>query len=179
MKYSKILIPLVIFAQFALLGGMIYYDSIPLRFGKVITIQTRPVDPRSIFQGDYVVLRYAFSRWDNAGTPPGVSRSEPLQAWRGKNIYAILVKKDASPYWELERMSLTRPTPASLGENRLYLTGILQSYGDIRYGIEQFFVQEGKGRALEMRRRASGTEPLTVEIYVMPDGRTALKCCKP
>ncbi len=182
MKYSKIWIPLVIFAQFAILGGMIDHDSLPQRFGKVVMIQTSPVDPRSFFQGDYVVLRYDFSRWNPDGPLPSgqpFMKPDEQQKMKGKNVYAILVKKDDSPFWTLERMTLTRPARTELDEHHLYLTGIFNHSSDIRYGIEQFFVQEGKGRELEQIRGFSGGRQIAVEIYVLPDGRASLKRCGP
>ncbi len=40
------------------LVGMIAAESTPLLFGETITLRVRPVDPRDLFRGDYVILNY-------------------------------------------------------------------------------------------------------------------------
>jgi uncharacterized membrane-anchored protein len=48
--------------QIALLTLMIIDRVQILRDGTEVTLQTRPVDPRDLLRGDYVVLRYDISQ---------------------------------------------------------------------------------------------------------------------
>ena len=49
---------LVVAAQLALLIGMVGFKEFTLQTGTDVVLQTVPVDPRSLLQGDYVILRY-------------------------------------------------------------------------------------------------------------------------
>ena len=46
----------------AILGGMVAINEHTLRTGREIVLKTVPVDPRDLFRGDYVTLRYDISR---------------------------------------------------------------------------------------------------------------------
>ncbi len=175
MKNFKIFIALAIFAQFGILGGMIYHNSRPYREGRLITVKTEPVDPRDLFRGDYVVLNYEFNR------PPEEKREAP-DSWTscktGTPVYAVLVKSPESETWTLEKVTLTRPSASEVNENRLYIAGLKTSWGRANYGIEQFFVQEGKGRALEKAAsdwNGETKEAVHVDIYVTPAGQATVK----
>ena len=62
-KLSIGLIVAVIF-QFLILTGMYVKAAIPLWTGQEIRVKTIPVDPRSLFRGNYARLRYDFDRVD-------------------------------------------------------------------------------------------------------------------
>ena len=167
MKSFKMLVVLAVLLQFGILGWMIYTDSLPARTGRVITVQTVPVDPRDLFRGDYVILNYEFNQ---------------PQDWRyrmnkGYPMYAILKKSPDSEIWVYDKIVSQRPTPETLGEDRIYLAGISR-WWRVEYGIEQFFVQEGKGKDLEKAMRWTSEEeqtPVLVDLYVTADGRAAVK----
>ncbi|HZA25209.1 MAG TPA: GDYXXLXY domain-containing protein, partial [Dehalococcoidia bacterium] len=48
----------IVAAQLVLLLAMVGFKEYTLRTGTVVTLQTVPVDPRSILQGDYAILQY-------------------------------------------------------------------------------------------------------------------------
>ena len=52
----------IVLAQVFLLIGLIGQREYSLRHGTEVVLETRPVDPRSLFQGDYAVLLYEISR---------------------------------------------------------------------------------------------------------------------
>lgn len=175
MKNFKIFIVLAILAQFGILGGMIFHNSQPYREGKLITVKTEPVDPRDLFRGDYVVLNYDFNR-------PSDKKLESSDSWssakKGTPVYAVLVKSPDSEVWTLEKVTLTQPTASEVNENRLYIAGLKVSYWRASYGIEQFFVQEGKGKELEKATRnwsGEAKKEVHVDIYVTSTGQAAVK----
>ena len=47
-----------------IIGGFIFSKQMTLLTGKEVLLKTVPVDPRDLFRGDYVVLRYDISTID-------------------------------------------------------------------------------------------------------------------
>src|SRR4029078_8389557 len=62
--------------QVALLGAMVFDRVQILRGGTEVKLQTRPVDPRDLLRGDYVVLGYDISQLPSGAllNPPASSR---------------------------------------------------------------------------------------------------------
>jgi uncharacterized membrane-anchored protein len=158
-------------AQAAVLGWMIWERAALLANGREIVLEVVPVDPRSLFQGDYVVLGYDMSRID---TPSGMPRPK-----RGEDIYVTLQKGDGTA-WKVAGASLERPGGTTA--EQVVLKGRVQyaSIGSeqappqtgVRYGIESFFVPEGTGRDLEALVRE---KKLSALIAVDSDGNAGIK----
>ena len=66
-------IAVVAVGQAAVLGWMIWDRVSLLANGREVVLEVIPVDPRSLFRGDYVVFGYDISRFE---LPPG---TEPPQ----------------------------------------------------------------------------------------------------
>jgi len=56
---------IIVLFQILILVGLMGFNEANLAFGKSVVLQTAPVDPRDIFRGDYVVLRYEISTLSN------------------------------------------------------------------------------------------------------------------
>jgi uncharacterized membrane-anchored protein len=119
-----------------------------LNTGTPVLLETRPVDPRSLFRGDYVVLRYAISTLDTA--LPGMSdfgeRTGPIY---------VTLRQDGE-FWKAVSVHAARPEPASgdvvmRGEIRYFMPKARSV--EVLYGIEEYFVPEGEGRAIEQPRQ--------------------------
>jgi uncharacterized membrane-anchored protein len=145
--------------QLVVLLGMTAWRSYALERGDVYYVRVQPVDPRDLFRGDYVILSYAFSRL------PTELWGDP-QAQPGRTIYVELVPEGDGKHWHAGRFGF-RPPP-----HGPYLRGKIVGSGRIEYGIESFFVQEGKGRRYEEAARRG---QLTAEIAVTPDGQAVLR----
>ena len=116
-----------------------------MQSGREIVLRSAPVDPRDLFRGDYVVLRYEISslpyccfaigdtvyvlleRRDDVWDPAGARRDPP--------------SADDGPFI---RGRVTRVTPTT-GRQRT-------STIEVEYGIESYFVPEGTGREIERAR---------------------------
>ena len=61
-KPVRLLIALVIGMQLALILGTVYSNEKKLKEAKEIIVKLAPKDPRSLLQGDYVILNYDISR---------------------------------------------------------------------------------------------------------------------
>jgi uncharacterized membrane-anchored protein len=147
--------------QLLALGSLIAYKQVTLVTGQRIVLKTVPVDPRDMFRGDYVVLRYEITR---------------LQLWqcsaadlqKGDTVYVTLHKEGR--FWTAGLATKSPPE-----DGRLFIRGRVahadSAGATIEYGIESYFVPEGKGRQLE---RAAG-DRLTVEVAVDHHGRAAIR----
>lgn len=127
-----------------LIGGFIGIKEFTLKTGNEVLLKTVPVDPRDLFRGDYVILRYEISTIDANAFALNVSDFKIED-----KIYATLnVDKDKIG----NVSSISKQTPA----NGNFIKGTVKSaYGNrltIEYGIESYFVPESKGREIERNR---------------------------
>lgn len=130
--------------------------------GTEVILATAPVDPRSLFQGDYIVLSYDIS----------TIRDELLEGPRSVRERADLYVElePGEPVWTPVRASF-RPLEAAPGHvvirgqaGRNLGGGSLR----VRYGIESFLVPEGQGLQIEQLRNAR--ERVTVKVRVAANG---------
>lgn len=166
----------------ALLGHMILDRMMLLRDGKTIELEVVPVDPRSLFRGDYVILDYAISNINVRGLEgdKGFTANDLVFVtliFDGENWVPLAAHKAPQPVkgdevmiagrvkW-LRKMDCT-PNPEAQ-ERECRTVEDLQ----ITYGIESFFVPEGIGRDLEDQRNAGA---LSVQVAIDEDGRAGIK----
>jgi len=106
--------------------------------GQPILLQLRPVDPRSLMQGDYMTLRYAEPLFPN---PEERSTLPP----RG----AFIVRLDSDDVATYSR--LDDGGPLTTDEVRLKYK-LLDENGSIRLGAESFFFEEGQAHVFNAAR---------------------------
>ena len=146
---------LVVWTAVALQSLVLLSMTIPrsmLRWsGERVLLKVTPVDPRDLFRGDYVILRYEFSGWWSGGLA-----TEQEEVYVPLTLDALKHAHAGTVTWK----------PPGTG---LFLKGRRdRSHGwGYEFGIEQFFVQEGKGKAYEDARN---TGHLWAEVSVSPDG---------
>ncbi len=105
--------------------------------GMEVTLKTAPVDPRSLFRGDYVMLDYEAGRGVNEMAKYNVP------------VYVVLAQNGET--WD--RVSYSEEKP-QLKTGEVCLRGRLQ-YQRIGFpDIAQYFVEEGLGKELENARNA-------------------------
>lgn len=142
-----------------------------LKSGREMTVEVVPVDPRDLFRGEYVILGYTFSGTGDTTLPSGTKR--------GDRLYATL-KSSAGSKWDL--VSVAPAYPEKIEPGQAVLSGIASDVwqnseqglatGRIRYGIESYFVPEGKGRELETMVRDKKIEAV---LAVSDSGQAAIK----
>jgi uncharacterized membrane-anchored protein len=167
---------------FALQGLLLFYmigdRAWLLARGTDVRLAVVPVDPRDILRGDYVILSYDLSMLD-AQELAGDDEFD----W-GDTIYVTIEKKPDGDTWQAVAITHARP------EGRIALRGTVEDVRDetdrgegqprcadckrygVAYGLEQFFVPEGKGRELE---RLRNDQRMEVDVAVSGGGRAALK----
>jgi len=161
--------------QVALLTVMIVDRVQILRDGKEVTLQSRPVDPRDLLRGDYVVLGYDISQ-----LPAGALLNQPASS-RTPSVFVKLTPNRDGIY---EAVSV-HAEPVAVASPEVLIRGRIV-YGatcgssnsafceklSIRYNLESYFVPEGEGRKLEDVRNKG---KLAVVAAVLPSGRAAIK----
>ena len=99
----------IFLVQSAALGWMIWNRVMLLKTGREITLDVVPVDPRSLFRGDYVILSYPISRVpaDRLEGPPP-ARNAP--------VYVRLAKGEDG--WRAVAVTAAYPASVPEGEGR-------------------------------------------------------------
>lgn len=159
--------------QLAVLGWLVWDREVRVRTGQDVVLEVVPVDPRSLFQGDYVILSYPIST---------------IQAWYGaeptvgQDVFVTVVPGDKGNWifatWNYHPDSATRPGGITLkGKVDRVLKAADTNggaHGEFRvvYGLERFFVPEGQGLGVEQLARGG---KLSAIVSVWRDGSSTLK----
>jgi uncharacterized membrane-anchored protein len=163
------LLLLVLALQSAWILGTSIVQERALAGGKVILLETRPVDPRDLLRGDYVTLNYKIS--DVTLSPPSAP-SDEVPSYRvppGTTIYVALEQR--GQFHEAVLASTNRITPA---DGQVVLKGRCQSWWNhsvrstmhVEYGLERYYVREGTGNP---------RGKLTVQAAVSDSGQARIK----
>jgi len=161
----------VALAQTAVLAGMVADRTQLLRAGREIVLPVVPVDPRDLFRGEYVRLGY------DIGRVPTRLLDGPAPA-RNAAFYVVLERK-ADGAWSPVKVSAAMPAETS--PERIVLKGRTMHGGPfddgggtawVRYGIESYFVPEGRGLELEKLARDRRISTL---VAVDSGGNAAIK----
>jgi len=147
-KQTKLLLAIAL--QVVIIFAIIIFKLSVLTGGTEVMLRIAPVDPRDLLRGDYATFQYDISNLDSYN-----SRGEQIR--NGDNVYVILGQ--SGKYWTAQSVQKTKP----IG-NVLFIKGKVESGGmesqidqisyerfgssrlHIVYGIEQYFIPEGKGQ---------------------------------
>lgn len=160
---------IVALLQTAVLGWMIYDRVSLISSGREVILEVLPVDPRSLFRGDYVILTYGISRMDlkTLGGDDDFERGAPV---------FVTLKKTNDGRWS--PVSAWKHRPRGLGPGEIAIRGTVRWSARarrevrVKYGIESYFVREGEGKALEKTVRE---RKMQVLLAVGADGEAAIK----
>lgn len=152
---------LAVVFQCCVLTGMVVSASMPLWTGTQIKIKTVPVDPRSMFRGDYARLGYEFSRLNK-------TLEKDLSQYRTGEVVYVTFKPGKDDVYRFDTVVTQKP------DTGVFIRGRLETqYGSarIKCGIEAFFAPGEKALALEKQLRNSAVAVLMVS----GSGRARLK----
>ncbi len=147
--------------QVLVLIGMVAKAALPLWTGTEIRVATVPVDPRSMFRGNYARLDYEFGRLPE----DAFAESQHLRV--GEVVYVSLAPGETGKY-EFAAAALEEPAEGIFLRGRVTDDDVPIR---IRYGIEAFFAPKERALKLESDLRDGGTAVLMVS----GNGRAALK----
>lgn len=134
----------------------------------LVRLEIVPVDPRDLLHGDYIVLNYTISTLPESEL---VGR-RPEWSDAGRTIYVALAPRDGRHV--AVAASLEREALPSGGDRRLIVGRLRQAPlrdnpggpRGVEYGIERYYVPEGKGNPPPGRMEA--------EVALTVDGRAFL-----
>jgi len=161
---KRSLFALVVGLQVAWLAATAFTSHRSLVSGRVVRLETMPVDPRDLLRGDYVILSYPFSRIARDRFHPPLPADATIQA--GTPVFVDLVP--AGDLYQMDHATLedTKPTPGHMrlrgqavpwpGHNPATNAAI-----EVEFGLERFYVREGTGQP---------RGKLTVDVSVVESG---------
>lgn len=166
MSRKKIIIALcaAVLLQLMVLSGMLVLAAMPLWTGKEIRVKVAPVDPRSLFRGNYARLSYGFSRLEKGAL--GGGREKNL---RDNEVVYITLRANQDGLYEYAAASLEKP------DTGVFLRGRIDKFYRVTYGIEAFFTQ--KEKALKLEKDLQHGNGIAV-LMVTGGGKAALKSVK-
>ena len=152
--------------------AMEYLGSVwPLWTGTEIRLEIAPVDPRSLFRGNYAQLTYTLANVDS-----NLFEGPDRRLRKGEIVY-VFVEEGEGEVWHATRVQLEQPLSG------LFLRGRLaQAWShdeqplQIRYGIEAWFAPKAKALEIEaaVRRRPGEEARAYAVVAVSGSGRAAL-----
>lgn len=143
----------IVAAQLAFLLGFIAVREVSLRTGTEVTLQTVPVDPRSLLQGDYAILDYEVAQMP-----------EWMRDWeQGRTVYVSL--QEERDVWTASFYSGARDDV----EGDVFIKGRIDRPGHLEFGIGTYFVPEGTGHIVE------GARDVKVVVRVNADGGAVIE----
>ncbi|MDZ4836814.1 MAG: GDYXXLXY domain-containing protein [Candidatus Melainabacteria bacterium] len=156
-QQRRLLFIAAIAVQLLILIAIAIPRMITLNHGRTVTFETEPIDPWDLFRGDYVQMRYPFSK---IPTKKDFKPSTPV---------FVLLQQDTPDKWRAKEILTEKPP--TLGGDLLLRARINYSSGSeahVTYGLEQVFVAEGTGKDLGAKDR------LNVDVVVDDDGNAVI-----
>ncbi len=156
---------LIVVFQLIILGAEYANAVYPIWTGQEIRLRTTPIDPRSMFRGNYARLQYEISEIS------GVDINMERVPRNGEIVYIKLKEKEAGIY-AYDGAGLEKPL------NGLFIRGRIQANAKpfkseryrVKYGIEALFAPKKKALSLEKRLRKHGV----AKVMIAPNGKAAL-----
>ncbi|MCX7002173.1 MAG: GDYXXLXY domain-containing protein [bacterium] len=169
-----VVLAIVALLQVAVLAYMAGEREWILQNGQTVHLRTAPVNPRDPMRGDYVALDY-----DIAHVPLALCTGDIALALvrsnviaRGTSVYAVLTTNDSVAHL----VTLTDQRPADGSYIRGRIDNSWRPGVTARYGIEAYFMQQGKALALERGRVREGIQvPLEMAVALSPRGVAVIK----
>jgi len=179
-KYLTPLLALFLGLQLVVLLGEYLNSIYPRWYGEEVLLEIEPVDPRSMFRGQYVRLDYTISevKFDEFN---GLSSEEFEQIRKGEIVYVgIREALESHPesderFWEVSGAYLEVPETGQYIKGRMVRRRSRDDNKslELKYGIEAFFASPAK--ALELEKKARGRDGGNfARVMIAPNGKAAL-----
>ncbi|MBU3947355.1 MAG: GDYXXLXY domain-containing protein [Proteobacteria bacterium] len=160
-KRKNTLIVIAVLLQCFVLAAICFQREMILDSGNIVYMRTAPVDPRDLFRGDYVRLNYEAS-----SIPKDLIPKELLDNIESKACVYVIYETDDHQVLVPKKLSANKP-PGQEKYIRAYTTGRMSWDASLRYGIEKYFMEQGKGRTLETGKTLKGIRiPLEMEVAI-------------
>jgi uncharacterized membrane-anchored protein len=146
--------------------------------GRTIYLRTAPVDPHDVMRGDYVRLNYEISRVPQSlchGALATTNLANAESVPRDLRVYAQLIENEGGVA-TLTALTDVHPRDGLFIRGRTDRSWWGGGNVSVRYGLEAYFMQQGKALELEQTRQPDGIQvPLEMEVKVNTHGLAVLK----
>ena len=149
----KIAFWVTVAGQIILLLAFIGVKENVLRTGTTVLLQTVPVDPRSLLQGDYAILDYEI-----AELPTWAAGSKT-----GDEFFVGLIEGEGG-VWRASQYSREK-----FDTDRVFIKGTVNARGRLDLGIGTYFIPEGTGRVIGQ------AEDVKVRVAVSSGGSAVIE----
>jgi uncharacterized membrane-anchored protein len=156
-RFLVIGLTLTICAQMLVLGSEYLISVWPLWFGTPVILKTAPVDPRSLFRGNYVRLGYDISR---------INRELTTESFKRGEVGYVTLREEEGVY---VATGLYRERP----DSGLFIRGRVNGTGGsywMNYGIEAYFMPKEKA----MKAQGAIRQGASAEVYLLNSGKAAI-----
>jgi uncharacterized membrane-anchored protein len=150
---TKVAFWLMVAAQIAILLAFVGVREYRLAVGTEVVLKTVPVDPRSLLQGDYAILRYEIGR-----LPPYMDQLD-----QGDTVYVMLDRREGG--WRAVSYQVWKPETRT---DELFLKGTVGPGDWLDFGIDTYFVPEGTGMEIQT------SEGVNVKVAIDANGKAAI-----
>lgn len=137
---------LVIFAVF------ISMKEYTMKSGEGVLFKTRPVDPRDMFRGDYVILSYEMNL-------------VPIRETTMEEGDRVYVGFDVEEGYAVNPVAYEDKPISNFIKGRIARRDEYSKDYTVEYGIENYFVPEGEGRKIERLRRGELEVSVVIDKY--------------
>jgi len=144
-RRSRLLLVLGALLVLGVVNFSIWQKQQVLADGQIILLKLAPVDPRSLMQGDYMILRYDLA--DQLADQLAEQHNQPTGQLPPKG--QLLIEQDAQHV--VTQAQLYRGQPLQAGQS---LLNYRHKNGQIWLGAESFFFQEGFAAAYQVAEYA-------------------------
>ncbi len=132
--------------------GFVISKEYTLRTGHEVLLKTRPIDPRDLFRGDYVILSYDISRFS-----AGDMQASLVRNFRIDDTVYVSLRTDGD-YARIKQVHYDPPAGELYIKGRV--VGVQSDQVTVEYGIESYFVPEGEGKHIEHGRNRGRVDVL-------------------
>jgi uncharacterized membrane-anchored protein len=162
----RILFILVILFQIGVLGFMIAQQELILHKGAKVLLKCKPVDPRSLFSGDYVILSYEISAIDQKFFDATDTR---FRSRNPNEIFVALKKNPGNDFWSVAFAS--KDFKKLKARYSVVIRGTSETWDNsrVKYGVENYFVPQNQGLQIE-----KNLSDVSVEVAVSEKGESAI-----
>lgn len=156
-RFLALGLSLTITAQMVVLATEYLSSVWPLWFGSPVILKTAPVDPRSLFRGNYVRLNYDISN---------INKDLTSEHFKNNEVGYVTLKEEEGVFIAT---GLHREKPKS----GVYIRGRVKGEDSgyrMKYGIEAYFMP--KEKALKAER--SVRQGANAEVFLLDSGKSAI-----
>jgi uncharacterized membrane-anchored protein len=167
-NWQKIVFIAAVVFQIGALSYMVITREYLLRHGHEIRLKCKPVDPRSLFSGDYVRLSYEISSFTEKDFEKMNFNNEVFNP--RDRVYVELKEDPDTKIGSAARISHTRNLLGK--DSSCIIRGTFENPYNFRitYGVEEYFVPQFEGRKIEQNLADT-----VVVVALSSDGESAIK----